>query len=107
MKNRIAAAREALGYGNDQIGFAKLLGVSQSAVSRWEKGDYVPAKTKIAAFERVGINSQWLETGEGPMFLPHAEALSDEIAEIIGIYKRLTPKQRALLNSVAKQFLDD
>lgn len=107
MKNRIAAAREALGYGNDQIGFAKLLGVSQSAVSRWEKGDYTPAKTKLVAFERVGINSQWLETGEGAMFLPHAEALPDEISEIIGIYKKLTPQQRALLASVAKQFLDD
>lgn len=107
MKNRIVAAREALGYGNDQVGFAKMLGVSQSAVSRWENGDYTPAKTKIAAFERAGINGQWLLTGEGPMFLPHAEALPDEITEIIGIYKKLTPKQRALLNNVAKQFLDD
>lgn len=105
MNNRIIAVREALGL--DQCEFAKRLEVSQSTISYWERGTHKPAKTKYPNFERVGINTRWLETGEGTMFLPNINALPDEVNEIINIYRKLSPQQRALLGQIARQFLKD
>lgn len=101
---RIKSLREAMGFVNDQTGFAERLGVTQTTVSSWESGVSRPSGTRLSSFERLGVNVEWLRTGRGDMFVERS-ALSTEIAEFIAVYKKLKPEQRALLNSVAAQFL--
>lgn len=105
MKKRIAELREAMGFANDQAGFAERLGVTQATISNWEAGTFKPSRPRLEALERRGINSNWLRTGEGEMFLDKSAVQSDDIAEIIALYRKLTPEQRAILNTVAMQFL--
>lgn len=112
MKDRIRELREALGYGADQTSFARKLGVGQSTISAWEKGASAPSQTKYPAFRRLGVNIDWLLNGEGDMFAapppsPVEPMPPAEIAKVIALYQRLTPRQRAVLNNVAEQFLKD
>ena len=106
MQNRLRELREAMGYANDQAGFAERIGVNQSTVSSWETGATKPAGTRLKKLEAIGINIDWLRTGQGEMFLDRS-ASSDEINEIIAVYRQLKPEQRALINSIAAQFLDN
>ena len=104
MKTRIAAVRIALGYTENQTEFADKLGVSQSTISSWELGDTKPTKTRLRLFERLGVNVDWLLTGNGEMFA-RRPANADDVAEIVAIYRKLTPEQRVLLTGVAQNFL--
>ena len=106
MHNRLRELREAMGYVNDQAGFAERIGVNQSTISSWESGTTKPAGTRLKKLATVGINVEWLRTGRGEMFLDQS-ASSDEISEIIAVYRKLQPEQRALINSIAAQFLNN
>lgn len=106
MNNRLRELREAMGYVNDQAGFAERIGVNQSTVSSWENGTTKPAGTRLRKLAAIGINIDWLRTGRGEMFLDRS-APSDEISEIIAVYRQLQPEQRALINSIAAQFLNN
>ena len=106
MNNRLRELREAMGYVNDQAGFADRIGVKQSTISSWESGTTKPAGTRLKKLEAIGINIDWLRTGQGEMFLDQS-ASSDEISEIIAVYRQLQPEQRALINSIAAQFLNN
>ncbi len=106
MNNRLRELREAMGYVNDQAGFADRIGVKQSTISSWESGTTKPAGTRLKKLEAIGINIDWLRTGTGEMFLDRS-ASSDEISEIIAVYRQLQPEQRALINSIAVQFLNN
>jgi transcriptional regulator with XRE-family HTH domain len=103
MNNRILEVREALGYGSDQDGFARLIGVSQATVSLWEAGKTMPTRTRLKAFERSGVNIDWLLTGDGEMF--NEKAPSHDVAEIVRLYRQLTPDQQKILEAIAAQFL--
>lgn len=49
--------------------FADRLGVSQSLVSKWERGDDPISKVYIhAIIGATGVSREWLETGCGAMF---------------------------------------
>ncbi len=106
MNNRLRELREAMGYVNDQAGFAERIGVNQSTISSWENGTTRPAGTRLKKLSAAGINVEWLRTGRGEMFLDQS-APSDEINEIIAVYRKLKPEQRALINSIAAQFLNN
>ena len=106
MHNRLRELREAMGYVNDQAGFAERIGVNQSTISSWENGTTKPAGTRLRKLAAIGINIDWLRTGQGEMFLDRS-ASSDEINEIIAVYRQLQPEQRALINSIAAQFLNN
>jgi transcriptional regulator with XRE-family HTH domain len=54
---------------SDQKSFAVALGVSQSALSSYERGQSDPSSKALAAYARLtGVSLDWLLTGEGGMF---------------------------------------
>lgn len=64
---RLKAARGAIGLKQDEM--AAQSGVSYSVFQKYEMGRSVPGGDAIAGFVRLGINANWLLTGDGPMLL--------------------------------------
>ncbi len=69
---RMKAAREALGLTQD--GFARAVGGSKRGIQENEARNRVPGGEIIAGMVRLGINANWLLTGEGPMLLADLSA---------------------------------
>ena len=66
--NRVRELRKALKL--TQPDFAKSLGLTQSAISGYEKElKNVSEPSIIAICREYGVNEKWLRTGEGNMFL--------------------------------------
>lgn len=64
---RMKVAREALGLTQD--GLATAVGGSKRGIQENEARNRVPGGEVIAGFVKLGINANWLLTGEGPMLL--------------------------------------
>lgn len=64
---RLKAARGVIGLKQDEM--AAQSGVSYSVFQKYEMGRSVPGGEAIAGFVRLGINANWLLTGDGPMLL--------------------------------------
>lgn len=64
---RMKAAREALGL--TQEGLAKAVGGSKRGIQENEARNRVPGGEVVAGMVELGINANWLLTGEGPMRL--------------------------------------
>lgn len=67
---RLKDVQKSLGYTSQQA-FAEALGIRQGSLSdiyRSKNGIGVSAKIKIA-LSKLGVNIDWLDTGEGPMLL--------------------------------------
>ena len=67
---RLKDVQKSLGYTSQQA-FAEALGIRQGSLSdiyRAKNGIGVSAKIKIA-LSKLGVNIDWLDTGEGPMLL--------------------------------------
>lgn len=62
---RIKAARESLGLSQD--GLALAVGGSKRGIQDNEARNRVPGGEVICGMVRLGINANWLLTGEGPM----------------------------------------
>lgn len=66
--SRVELVRKVLKLKN-QTEFAKILGVNQTTISKYEKGiTAIPDETKLILSEK-GINLHWLVTGMGDMFI--------------------------------------
>jgi len=66
MKNRIKQIRKDAGVS--QTKFGERLGVTLSAVQKWEMGLNQPDSASIKLIcDRFGVSEQWLRTGEGEM----------------------------------------
>ena len=111
MKDRFKDVRKAKELTLKQV--ADLLGISESSVSNIERGRNNPSGSTLTLFcEKLGVNRQWLETGEGEMFNPEAEApLNDYppiIRAILRSYNRLNPAEQAafckFLDSVVEEY---
>lgn len=61
------AAREHLGLNQD--GLAQAVGVSKRGIQANERQISVPGGEVICGMVQLGINANWLLTGEGPMLL--------------------------------------
>lgn len=61
------AARESLGLSQD--GLAQAVGASKRGIQDNEARKRVPGGEVICGFVVLGINANWLLTGEGPMLL--------------------------------------
>lgn len=71
MKDRIKELRKALALKQDEFG-AKL-GISNTAVSKWEKGENnVPDSAVFSICRTFGCSETWLRTGAGEMFRPRS-----------------------------------
>jgi transcriptional regulator with XRE-family HTH domain len=51
----------------NQRSFAKRVGVDQGRVSQWENGKSLPSSSALTEIVRLGININWLLTGDGNM----------------------------------------
>lgn len=61
---RIRQARKELGLSQQAL--ADLVGVNQSAISGWERGDSDPTTDSMtAAAVALGVSFEWLATGRG------------------------------------------
>lgn len=59
-----------------------MLGVSKSAVQKWESGENEPTDTAIALLvQKTGVSEKWLRTGVGEPFAPKAR--EQELNEFI------------------------
>ena len=73
---RIAQAREAAGI-TSHAQLARVLGVTRSTVSQWESEITSPASAKLRKIAiETGVDSDWLATGRGKIFVDDAGSLS-------------------------------
>lgn len=94
MHERIAAARKARRWTQAQL--AEAIGLSRNYVWMIENGDRTPPDRTIADICRVlGVNENWLRTGEGEMLRQLSE---DEELELIldQIHMSTDPTIRAI-----------
>lgn len=68
MNNRVKEVRKAVNLTQSEFG--KRIGISNTAVSKIEKGENNVSEQNIIAMHReFNVNEDWLKTGEGEMFL--------------------------------------
>ena len=80
---------------------AELIGISDSAYSRLEKGVNNPSKRTVELFcQKLHISESWLRTGEGEMEEPEAASLVDALAREYN----MDAGGVALLRAVARAF---
>lgn len=80
MKERIKELRKAAGL--NQTEFGKRVGVSLSAVQKWESGENIVSDSVILLLCReFGVNETWLRTGYGDMY--RAKSREAELGELI------------------------
>ena len=117
MEKRIQAARKAKGLTLKQLG--DIIGISESAVSNIERGRNKPSgSTLILLCEKLGIDREWLETGEGEMFAPTTEqsetarmieAISDSPAmrSLLATWAQLSDENKAVFEQFAADYVED
>lgn len=78
-QNFLARVEQGLVFSGLSKGdLAARVGVSPSTVSRWN-GAIPHAKTISKVSEILGVNANWLLTGEGPQFPPESQAIYDAL----------------------------
>ncbi|MEG0366249.1 MAG: helix-turn-helix transcriptional regulator [Coprobacillus sp.] len=78
MKSRIKELRSVLGLS--QKDFADKLGLTDTAISKIEKGDRNPSEQTIKSVCReFNIDYFWLTEGKGDMFTSFPETIIDEV----------------------------
>ena len=111
LNNRIKELRKTIGLS--QKDFGSKIGVSDTAVSKLEKGDRNPSEQTIKSICReFNVNYAWLMEGVGDMFSDLPETLIDEVAEeyelddldklLVKRYMQLPPEKR----KVIKEYLE-
>ena len=117
MEKRIQAARKAKGLTLKQLG--DIIGISESAVSNIERGRNKPSgSTLILLCEKLGIDREWLETGEGDMFAPTAEQaetarMIESISEspamrsLLAAWAQLNDENKAVFERFAADYVED
>lgn len=66
MKDRIKELRKSLGM--NQAEFGSKIGISNTAVSKWEKGENTIPESAIKSIVReFGVSESWLRDGTGDM----------------------------------------
>lgn len=101
MKDRIKELRKAAGL--NQTEFGKRVGVSLSAVQKWESGENVVSDSVVLLLCReFGVNETWLRTGAGEMYAPKTREA--ELGELIAtrLYNRPESFQAALITTLLR-----
>lgn len=92
--NRIKAARERLRPKPTQAEIGTHFGVTDKAVSAWERDDTIPELDKIAKLAKLlKIPALWLLEGQGSP--PDPDSLESEI-------EQLAPHQRAVVRAMVE-----
>lgn len=96
---RLTFARKKRDMTQTQL--ADAVGVTQSAISRYETDQDLPAgNVLLKILEVLEIRWKWLETGEDPM---HQKPLSEEAREIAERVMAADPARRAELLDVVRR----
>lgn len=53
----------------ERVDFASRLGISMGSLANYERGDRVPDSDVLAGYARIGVNLNWLVSGDGSMFV--------------------------------------
>lgn len=78
MKQRLRELRKTLNL--NQTEFGNRIGVKQSTITGYETGKRIPLDSVIFSICReFNVNENWLRSGEGDMFLP----VEDEVSEMV------------------------
>ena len=87
---RLKKLREILDLSQGKL--ARILGVSQSAVSKWEAGERdIPTAVLLKLKQQLGVNLDWLLSGEGEMFSP-PKSEGNITPEIVEFFKQFPPE---------------
>ena len=89
LHDRIKAVREHLGLSQREFG--EKLGVSRDVISNLEYNRVQPKEVFLNHFcELYSVNEQWLQTGEGQIFI-EANRYNKKLEEAITIFRELQP----------------
>ena len=104
MEQRMREIRNKRGYS--MIKVAELIGISDSAYSKIERGINNPAPRTVELFcQKLGVSVHWLRTGEGEMF--REVSREDELAAFFGDLLSGEPDFRRRFISVLARFSPD
>jgi len=101
---RLKKLREELNLSQGKM--ANLLGVSQSALSKWESGKReIPIGVLIKLKQKFNVNLNWLLSGQGDMFLPPQE-IPLLVPELVEFFKQYPPDIQRKFVNVLKEMVD-
>lgn len=101
MKDRIKAIRKAQNL--NQAEFGARLGISNTAISKWEKGENsIPESAIMLIVSKFNVSETWLRTGAGEMYAPRSREA--ELGELIAarLYNRPESFQTALITTLLR-----
>lgn len=123
MKDRLKKLRKELDL--TQQAFADKIGMKQNTIAQYEMGRTTPSDAIIFSICReFGVNEKWLKSGEGEMFEELTDqqkilkytalllkdkdsAVADAIQTLIVTYEQLDDTSKAVLEKIAKQYIDN
>ena len=123
MKDRLKKLRKELDL--TQQAFADKIGMKQNTIAQYEMGRTTPSDAIIFSICReFGVNGKWLRSGEGEMFEELTDqqkilkytalllkdkdsAVADAIQTLIVTYEQLDDTSKAVLEKIAKQYIDN
>ena len=123
MKDRLKKLRKTLDMTQQE--FADSIGIKRSTMATYESGRNEPIDAVISLICRQhGVNENWLRTGEGEMFEELTEqqkilkytalllkdkdsAVANAIQTLIVTYEQLDDTSKAVLEKIAKQYIDN
>lgn len=121
MDERLKELRKALGITQQE--FADKLNTSRSNIASYETKKNFPSNAVISLIcKEFRINEEWLRTGEGDMFQVVTDPVGEYISEFLidanhslksviysfmKTYSELNEKNKALLNSILDEFIEN
>lgn len=123
MNERVKYLRKELGF--TQHDFGQKIGISNTAVSKLEKGENkLSEQTIISICREFEVREEWLRTGKGEMFEELTDAqkkmkytalllkdLDSKVAEVIMnliiTYEQLDETSREVLEKVAVKYIEN
>lgn len=123
MKDRLKKLRKELDL--TQQAFADKIGMKQNTIAQYEMGRTTPSDAIIFSICReFGVNEKWLRSGEDEMFEELTDqqkilkytalllkdkdsAVADAIQTLIVTYEQLDDTSKAVLEKIAKQYIDN
>lgn len=103
IRTRIRAALDTAQMSQSEL--ARKIGVQPSAVNHWLSGrsKALKAENLVRIAKALSVSADWLETGMGSI-KPEA-SLTREEAEVIELYRALTPQMRETWIKVGRDLI--
>lgn len=116
---RIRELRKTLDLNQDEFG--KKIGITNTAVSKLEKGERnITEQVILSICREFNVNEEWLRTGDGDMFIHHdidedlalalgqlSSVKNDKLKEALLLLTELTDDQLICIANMVKALKDD